>query len=136
MAVNPLLLTGLVGGVLAGADLSHLGPRFDDLAPLDEAACETLAKTGVVFHAPLGVGVHLEAWGVPAATRLASCSPSCCFRGRTCDTPLSSRTSTEASRVAVPTIRTPSAMPRTVDATLVLRASLEVVAAPVLVTIP
>ena len=32
---------------------------------LDMASVISLAKTGVVFHVPLGIGVHLESWGVP-----------------------------------------------------------------------
>jgi L-ascorbate metabolism protein UlaG (beta-lactamase superfamily) len=34
---------------------------------LDMASVIALAMTGVVFHVPLGIGTHLEAWGVPAA---------------------------------------------------------------------
>lgn len=34
---------------------------------LDMATVTTLAMRGVVFHVPLGIGAHLDAWGVPAA---------------------------------------------------------------------
>ena len=34
---------------------------------LDEATVQALAKRGVAFHVPLGIGAHLTAWGVPAA---------------------------------------------------------------------
>ena len=32
---------------------------------LDKNAIQALAKTGVTFYLPLGVGAHLESWGVP-----------------------------------------------------------------------
>ena len=34
---------------------------------LDELSVRALAKRGVPFHVPLGIGAHLLAWGVPAA---------------------------------------------------------------------
>jgi L-ascorbate metabolism protein UlaG (beta-lactamase superfamily) len=34
---------------------------------LDEMTVRALAKRGVPFHVPLGIGAHLAAWGVPAA---------------------------------------------------------------------
>jgi L-ascorbate metabolism protein UlaG (beta-lactamase superfamily) len=34
---------------------------------LDMATARALAARGVLFHVPLGIGAHLEAWGVPAA---------------------------------------------------------------------
>ncbi len=34
---------------------------------LDEMSVRALAKRGVPFHVPLGIGAHLLAWGIPAA---------------------------------------------------------------------
>ena len=34
---------------------------------LDERTVKALAKTGVAFHVPLGIGAHLAAWDVPAS---------------------------------------------------------------------
>ena len=34
---------------------------------LDMRTVQALAARGVTFHVPLGIGAHLEAWGVPAA---------------------------------------------------------------------
>ena len=34
---------------------------------LDMATVQALAKRGVVFHVPLGIGAHLRRWGVPPA---------------------------------------------------------------------
>ncbi|TGE22142.1 MBL fold metallo-hydrolase [Hymenobacter aquaticus] len=42
--------------------LSH-----DHYDHLDRAAIRVLARTGVPFFCPLGVGAHLRRWGVPAA---------------------------------------------------------------------
>lgn len=34
---------------------------------LDMGAVEQLARRGAAFHVPLGIGAHLERWGIPAA---------------------------------------------------------------------
>ncbi len=39
----------------------------DHSDPLDMAAARQLAARGTAFHVPLGIGAHLERWGVPAA---------------------------------------------------------------------
>ncbi len=46
---------------LDGVILSH-----DHYDHLDRASIRTLNRRGVTFYAPLGVGAHLERWGVPA----------------------------------------------------------------------
>jgi L-ascorbate metabolism protein UlaG (beta-lactamase superfamily) len=47
---------------LDGVVLSH-----DHYDHLDKAAVLTLARTGVRFFVPLGVGAHLVSWGIPPA---------------------------------------------------------------------
>jgi L-ascorbate metabolism protein UlaG (beta-lactamase superfamily) len=47
---------------LDGVVLSH-----DHYDHLDKAAVLQLARTGVTFYVPLGVGLHLAAWGIPPA---------------------------------------------------------------------
>lgn len=49
-------------GKLDAVIVSH-----DHYDHLDMATVQALSATGVVFHVGLGVGAHLERWGVPAA---------------------------------------------------------------------
>ncbi|HEX4457582.1 MAG TPA: MBL fold metallo-hydrolase [Polyangia bacterium] len=55
---------------IALAELPHLDAvviSHEHYDHLDEATVQALAKRGVVFHVPLGIGAHLTAWNVPAA---------------------------------------------------------------------
>lgn len=55
---------------IALSELPHLDAvviSHDHYDHLDQATVVALVATGVSFHVGLGVGVHLAAWGVPAA---------------------------------------------------------------------
>ncbi|MET0594926.1 MAG: MBL fold metallo-hydrolase [Polyangiaceae bacterium] len=53
---------------LALADLPHIDAvivSHEHFDHLDMATMQALAPRGVAFHVPLGIGAHLESWGVP-----------------------------------------------------------------------
>ena len=55
---------------IALADLPHIDAvivSHEHYDHLDMATVRALAPRGVAFHVPLGIGAHLEGWGVPRA---------------------------------------------------------------------